>query len=510
MALGSRGPDDTLWVRRGRSTYAATVVERFDAWSLRDDVHRTVTTALDDAGIGHLTLPAVGGEPHRVVVAAKDADRLTAALCAAPEAARLNVAAIRRGGRRGPSSPLTRLDSTGPGSVVRIHTFQVSESGRPLHTSDLGVELEVWHELADDEASPDGGILPAGTLIAPRPNPRVTRLAPGRLADPPPSASATALGQVTFPVDAVYTWVDSTDPGWQARYAAALPDHAASDLNVTAHSESRFSSRDELRFSLRSVAAYAGWVRRIHIVTDGQIPEWLDTSHPDINLVRHRDIFPDPSDLPTFNSHAIEATLHRIDGLADHYIYLNDDVFLGRPVRPETFFTAGGDVRYFPSMVPVDDDPVSVDDIPIVAAFKNGREILEARFGARPLTRLRHSPHAQRRDVLEELERALPNEFRQTRSSRFRGPKDVSVAAFMQAYWAEATGRAVSSDLGYEFIDLSSPDADRIIDRLMTRGDVDAFCLNETHTDPEDADVVAERIRLVLTTLLPFVSPYER
>ncbi len=67
---------------------------------------------------------------------------------------------------------------------------------------------------------------------------------------------------------------------------------------------------------------------------------------PRINLVDHRDILPAEA-LPTFNSHAIETSLHRIEGLAEHFVYFNDDVFLGRPARPETFFSPSGSFATF-------------------------------------------------------------------------------------------------------------------------------------------------------------------
>lgn len=335
-------------------------------------------------------------------------------------------------------------------------------------------------------------------------------LRPGELQHPPPAVTAPAIESVGFPVDVVYTWVDSADPEWQERHREAVRASAGEDLNATARSASRFASRDELRHSLRSVAAYASWVRRIHVVTDGQVPDWLDTSHPKIRLVAHKDIFPDPSVLPTFNSHAIESCLHRIPGLAEHYLYLNDDVFLAGPARPERFFTPAGQARYFPSMVPVDDSPVSSEDIPIVAAFKNGRTALERQFGRRPLTRLRHTPHPQRRDVLLDIEEALAEEVTRTRASHFRTPSDVSLASQLHAHWGEATGRAVCSDIGYEFVHLGDPDADAVIDRLLTRGDVEAFCLNETDVPDDALELVQARLSHVLDTMLPLRSPFER
>ncbi|NEE43709.1 sugar phosphotransferase, partial [Streptomyces sp. SID8455] len=85
--------------------------------------------------------------------------------------------------------------------------------------------------------------------------------------------------EVTFPVDAVYTWVDGADPEWIRRRAGAL---GRTDYHEQAVSAARFTSRDELRYSLRSLYQFAPWLRTIYLVTDGQVPAWLETSHPGI------------------------------------------------------------------------------------------------------------------------------------------------------------------------------------------------------------------------------------
>jgi len=48
--------------------------------------------------------------------------------------------------------------------------------------------------------------------------------------------------------------------------------------------------------------------------------------------VTHDEIFVNKSHLPTFSSPAIEAHIHRIPGLANRFIYLNDDVMFGKEV----------------------------------------------------------------------------------------------------------------------------------------------------------------------------------
>ena len=118
------------------------------------------------------------------------------------------------------------------------------------------------------------------------------------------------------------------------------------DLTDYRHSEdisaSRFEDNDELRYSLRSVEKHAPWVRHIFIVTNGQIPSWLNLDDERVTVVSHSDIFVNKSHLPTFSSPAIESHLHRIPGLSEWFIYMNDDVLFGRDVWPDDFVTASG------------------------------------------------------------------------------------------------------------------------------------------------------------------------
>lgn len=50
----------------------------------------------------------------------------------------------------------------------------------------------------------------------------------------------------------------------------------------------RFADNDELRFSLRSIHRNAAWIRNIYIVTNGQIPHWLNLEHPQVRLITHK------------------------------------------------------------------------------------------------------------------------------------------------------------------------------------------------------------------------------
>uniref|UniRef100_A0A8D0L517 N-acetylglucosamine-1-phosphotransferase subunits alpha/beta n=1 Tax=Sphenodon punctatus TaxID=8508 RepID=A0A8D0L517_SPHPU len=104
-------------------------------------------------------------------------------------------------------------------------------------------------------------------------------------------------------------------------------------------SASRFEDNEEMRYSLRSIERHAPWVRHIFIVTNGQIPSWLNLDNPRITIVTHQEIFQNVSHLPTFSSPAIESHIHHIAGLSKKFIYLNDDVMFGKDVWPDDFYS---------------------------------------------------------------------------------------------------------------------------------------------------------------------------
>lgn len=136
-------------------------------------------------------------------------------------------------------------------------------------------------------------------------------------------------------IDFIMTWVDGSDTEW-------LKEKAKYDGTTitTANSEVRYRDWDNLQYWFRSVEKYAPWVNKIHFVTWGHVPAWLDTNNPKINIVKHSDFIP-AEYLPTFSSHTIELNLHRIEGLAEQFVYFNDDIFLNAPVKPEDFFKNG-------------------------------------------------------------------------------------------------------------------------------------------------------------------------
>ncbi|KAL6078212.1 N-acetylglucosamine-1-phosphate transferase subunits alpha and beta [Balamuthia mandrillaris] len=129
--------------------------------------------------------------------------------------------------------------------------------------------------------------------------------------------------------------------------ASSTADAASQNCYRDSDSLSRFIDNEDLRYSLRSLEFNAPWVRNIYVVTNGQIPYWLDLSHPRIRLITHDMIFLNKSHLPTFSSPAIEAHLHRIPGLSNKFLYLNDDTLFSSPIWPDDFYTQGKGQKVF-------------------------------------------------------------------------------------------------------------------------------------------------------------------
>ncbi|KAJ5814842.1 hypothetical protein N7474_006619 [Penicillium riverlandense] len=191
---------------------------------------------------------------------------------------------------------------------------------------------------------------------------------------------ADNIGQADFstgskfrPIDAVYTWVNGSDPIWKSErdfwYQRWVKEYDGPDLNIQkkpksgsdedecAADENHFRDNDELRYSVRSLEKYAPWIRQIYLVTNGQVPSWLDPDNPRIKVISHSEIFENSSHLPVFSSSSIESNLDRIPGLSDNFLYFNDDVFLAAPISPDDYITPSGvQTIYLSHPVPLGDD----------------------------------------------------------------------------------------------------------------------------------------------------------
>ena len=138
-------------------------------------------------------------------------------------------------------------------------------------------------------------------------------------------------------IDFVITWVDMDDPIWKdefSRYSGKI------DNSVNGLSEARFRDYGFLKYWFRGVSAFAPWVRKVHFITSGQKPDWLNTKNPKIKMVSHREFIPEKY-LPVFNSNLIEIYMHKIPNLSEQFVYFNDDFFITNNLIPTRFFENG-------------------------------------------------------------------------------------------------------------------------------------------------------------------------
>lgn len=136
-------------------------------------------------------------------------------------------------------------------------------------------------------------------------------------------------------IDFVITWVDSNDPNWILNYNKYVNNEKYE--TVGDYSEARFRDWDNLKYWFRGVEKFAPWVNKIHFITAGHVPKWLNVNNPKLNVVKHSDYIPKEY-LPTFNSRVIELNLPFIDELSETFVLFNDDFFITSNVEPDDFF----------------------------------------------------------------------------------------------------------------------------------------------------------------------------
>jgi hypothetical protein len=214
--------------------------------------------------------------------------------------------------------------------------------------------------------------------------------------------------------------VDDAWPG----YLDTLRQHASSrhDLNPN-------RTRDNLqvlRYSLRSLEAFAPWVRRVFLVTcRPQVPAWLNRRAV---CVVHHDDFMAAEHLPTFNSFAIVANLHRLPGVAGRFVYIEDDRVFGRPIDISDFFEPDGRVRVWEALrgTPTAEQQHARERSPWNLALAYSNALLDARFGRRRRGQTKFAPLAIEGGSWSEMIDAWPDAFARTSASRFRAEGNVA------------------------------------------------------------------------------------
>ncbi|WP_345197964.1 stealth family protein [Kistimonas scapharcae] len=318
----------------------------------------------------------------------------------------------------------------------------------------------------------------------------------------------TMVVQSNTAMDLVYTWVDGADLAWQAekeRYA-----HEAGYF--IGNRNCRWQDNEELRYSLRSVAAYWPYEGTIYIVTAGQTPAWLNTEHPRIRVVDHREII--PSDyLPTFSSTAIIARLHHIHGLRERYLYLNDDFFFLRPVQEQDFYEGESSLFYVNDKRLDDANQLSENSHSDQNGVVFSRAFMQREFGvtdAFPMPE--HAPKAMQRSRMVQLEKQFPALFHDAMRGRFRRA-DAPIIDDLFFRWLHHLGRAQYRQNRNCYMENCVPDAaEQYAALLEGRHDALCLCINDISDDMPEAEYAPyqQQMQAFLVARFPEKSDFER
>lgn len=308
-------------------------------------------------------------------------------------------------------------------------------------------------------------------------------------------------------IDLVYLWVDGDDPEWRAK---KIKYTGGFNNTSEATSVGRYISNDELKYALRSAAMYVPWIRRIHIVTDNQQPEWLNAAHPQIHLVDHRDILPAKA-IPTFNSNVIEYSLYRIGGLSEHFLYANDDMFFNTPLSPLDFFTKEGIPIVRLKRKPLGKWHYKLKQLVgkklghYAQALYDASLLVEEKFGKYYSGIPHHNVDSYRKsDYRTAVEDVFREQISSSEGNRLREYGDLQRLAF--SYYALATGHA---QLQY----VNRKESSRILvnrhhfENHLQRYQPKLFCLNDNQ---RATDKDRMKIKPFLEQTFPNKSPFEK
>jgi hypothetical protein len=285
-------------------------------------------------------------------------------------------------------------------------------------------------------------------------------------------------------IDIIIPWVDGSDPAWQEQFRRYLPQSEKEDD----FAPNRYRDWGLLPYLFRGIERFMPWVRKVHFLTNGQLPPWLNTRCERLHLVTHSDCLPADC-LPIFSSRPLDMTLHRIPDLSEQFILFNDDFFVLQPMSEEDFFHHG-----LPRDMAIIHPPFTgrvgcceLCDTDVINRHFLKRNVIRQRpglwfnpkYGKQIWYNLMflpdytfcgfhnfHQPQSFLKSTFEEVWREEPELLDRECHHRFRSLYGVNQYVFR--YWQLATGRFVPTNIKhraalYGIQDWSLPRIERII-----------------------------------------------
>jgi hypothetical protein len=328
-------------------------------------------------------------------------------------------------------------------------------------------------------------------------------------------------------IDFVITWVDGQDEQWKQQKRSFAHDGNVDD------SEERYRDWGLLKYWFRGVERYAPWVRKVHFVTWGHLPEWLDTSNPKLHIVRHEDYIPKEY-LPTFNSNVLEIYLHRIEGLSEHFVYFNDDVFPIRELKSTDFFVKGRpcDMLAFQPVVANSENPVMshlfLNNTLVLAKYFKKREnvrqqpwnyfkpgypplyffynLLEMAF---PLYTGFYTVHGASpfcKSTFEEIWNKEGKSLETMSGNRFRNENDLTPYLFRE--WQKLSGNFCAKNIQKSFQYFAIQEDNTRLVKTIQRQKKKIICINDGSVKG-DYECLAAEIQGAFESILPNPSSFE-
>ncbi len=326
-------------------------------------------------------------------------------------------------------------------------------------------------------------------------------------------------------IDFVIPWVDGGDPAWlkEKNYYTGKINDQEDGRDI------RFRDWETLKYWFRGVEKYAPWVNQIHFVTWGHLPEWLNTEHPKLHIVNHKDYIPEEY-LPTFSSHVIELNMHRIPGLSDHFVYFNDDIFILKPLQENDFFENGlpCDLCVANAITPRlgEFSPILLQTTSYINKHFNKKQDMKKNFGkwfspkyGKLLIRTicltpwtfytgffnHHLAVAYDKKTLETVWKEEPEILKETCSHRFRDNADVSQYIFR--YWRLAAGDFVPHSILGKYVNMS--DDNSAIYSAIKNQSYKLFCINDKE-NKSDFDTEKRKMIEAFEEVFPKKSEFEK
>ena len=230
-------------------------------------------------------------------------------------------------------------------------------------------------------------------------------------------------------IDVVVTWVNAACPMWKearSEFAPGQPHH-------------RFSPPEapeaEVDLCLSLLVEHLPWIRRIWLVTmRPQVPSCLSRVElkDRVHVVHHDEFFQRTASLPTFSSTTIEANLWNIQGLAEKFVYFNDDMYVLRPLPETAFFRSDRPVAWLSKAAPRE---WAHDSSEYRRAWSNLRDL----FPCAKL--LHHFPYALTKTNLREAAARFSDRWAELCGERVRTVRDIPpVGAAINLGVAEGRG----------------------------------------------------------------------